>query len=169
MKNSLLTLATALLTVGAAHAQSVADLDTKYGFRDLKFETDTSAIEGLVPSEATPLKLIASRPADAKKIGGATISRIDYGFYQGRLYEVAIVTKGVTNSHALREVLESQFGEGTLVSAAGQDRNWDGKLVRLAYREDPAFHNATVRFTHKKLNEQLQTAQKLVKKGASDL
>lgn len=169
MKKSLLTFAAALFLAGAAHAQSLADLDTKYGFRDLKFETDTSAIEGLAPGEATSFKLLAGRPADNKKVGTATLSRIDYGFFQGRLYEVTIVTKGLINSHALREVLESQYGEGALVSVAGQDRNWDGKLVRLTYREDPAFHNATVRFTHKKLYEQLQAAQKSVKKATSDL
>lgn len=170
MKKYLLTLlAATLLTAGGAYAQSADALDAKYGFRDLKFETDTSAIEGLVFGEATPLKLLASRPSDARKVGAATISRIDYGFYQGRLYEVTLVTKGLTNSHALREVLEGQFGEGTLVSAVAQDRNWDGKQVRLTYREDPAFHNATVRFTCKQLNDQLQAAQKMVKKTSSDL
>jgi len=169
MKKSLLTFAAALLTSGAVWAQSVADLDTKYGFRDLKFETDTSAIDGLVPGEATAVKLLATRPDDSKKIGQATLNSITYGFYQGKLYEVTIVTKGLTNSHALREVLEGQYGEGALVSAAGQDRNWDGKQVRLTYREDPAYHNSTVRFTHKKLNEQLTAAQKSVKKASSDL
>ncbi len=144
MKKSLLTLAAALLVAGAAHAQSAAALDTKYGFRDLKFETDTSAIEGLVRVEATPLKLIASRPTDSHKVGSATIARIDYGFYQGKLYEVTLTTKGLVSSHALREALESQYGEGKLVATMGQDRNWDGQEVRLTYREDPAFHNSTV-------------------------
>ncbi len=175
MKKSLMTLAIALLLGGAAHAQKSAPapispaLDEKYGFRDLKFETDTSAVEGLTVGEATPLRLVAQREADSKKVGAATLNKIDYAFYQGKLYEVTLVTKGLTNSHALREVLESQYGEGALVSAAGQDRNWDGKLVRLTYREDPAFHNATVRFTCKKLEEQLKAAQKTVKKASSDL
>ena len=170
MKKYLLIFAAALLVGGATHAQSAADLDTKYGFRDVKFETDTSAIEGLVTGTATPLKLLASRPTDSRKIGQAAINAITYGFYQGKLYEVNIVAKGLTNAHALREALESQYGEGTLVAAMGQDRNWDGKQVRLTYREDPAFHDATVRFTCKKLNEQLQAAQKMVKKAAaSDL
>ena len=170
MKKSLLIFAATLLVGGAAHAQSAADLDAKYGFRDMKFETDTSAIENLQVGEATPLKLLASRPTDAKKVGTATLSRIDYGFYQGRLYEVTIVAKGLVNAHALREALETQYGEGTLVTAMGQDRNWEGKLVRLTYREDAAFHNALVKFTCKKLNEQLQAAEKKVKKAAaSDL
>ncbi len=169
MKKSFLTFLTAVLLGGAAHAQSVGDLDTKYGFRDLKFETDTSAIEGLQLGEATAAKLLATRPTDAMKVGKATISRIEYGFYMGRLFEVTLITKGLTNSHELREVLESQFGEGALVSAAGQDRNWVGKVVRLTYREDPAFHNASVRFTHKKLYEEYQAAQKSVKRATSDL
>jgi hypothetical protein len=170
MKKLLLTLAVAALAGGAARAQSAADLDTKYGFRDLKFETDTTAIEGLERVEATPLKLTAKRPADALKVGKATISSITYSFYQGKLYEVTLLTKGLVNSKALREALESQYGEGTPINAVSQDRDWNAKQVRLTYREDPAYHNGTIRFTHKKLNEQLQQAQKSVKKAAaSDL
>lgn len=169
LKKSLLPLAAALCLSWAAAAQSVADLDTKFGFRDVKFETDTSAIEGLAPAESTASKYTATRPADVRKVGKATINSITYGFFEGKLYEVTLVAKGLTNSHALRDALEGQFGEGTLVSAAGQDRNWDGKLVRLTYREDPAFHNSTVKFVHKKLNEKQQAAQKSVKKAESDL
>ncbi len=170
MKNYLLTIAAALLTAGAAHAQSAANLDTKYGFQDLKFETDTSAIKGLAPgTETAPFRYATERPADSKKVGGATINRIEYAFFQGKLYEVTLITKGLTNSHTLREALEGQYGEGSLVSTAGQDRNWDGKQVRLTYREDPAFHNATVRLTHKRLAEELAKAQKSQKKSGSDL
>ena len=165
----LLTLAAALLLSGAAHAQSVTELDAKYGFRDLKFETDTSAVENLTITEATPLRLSATRATDAMKIGGATISRIEYVFFQGRLMEVDIITKGLVNSKALREALEGQYGQGTVIAQVGQDRNWTGKQVLLTYREDPAFHNATVRFIQKKMYEKFQAAQKTVKKASSDL
>jgi hypothetical protein len=169
MKKLLCLLAFGLVSAASVHAQSVADLDTKYGFRDLAFETDTSAIEGLTLGESSNFKLLAQRPADNKKVGGATISKIEYSFFQGRLYEVTLTTKGLVNSHALREALEGQYGEGELVSTAGQDKNWIGKRVRLTYREDPAFHNGVVRFTCKKLAEELAKSQKSGKKASSDL
>ena len=170
MKKILFLLAAGLLSATSVAAQSVTDLDTKYGFRDLKFETDTSAIEGLALSEQKSFRLLAERPDDSRKVGKATLNKIEYGFFQGKLYEVTLVTKGLVNSKALREALESQFGEGTLVSAAGQNRNWVGKRVRLTYREDPAFHNATVQFTHIQLAQELAKAEKSVKKsGGGDL
>ena len=104
LKKSLLPLAAALCLSWAAAAQSVADLDTKFGFRDVKFETDTSAIEGLAPAESTASKYTATRPADVRKVGKATINSITYGFFEGKLYEVTLVAKGLTNSHALRRL-----------------------------------------------------------------
>jgi len=169
-------LALTLLAGFATHAQSVKELDNKYGFRDLKFGTDTSAVEGLVAVERRGDRVVYTRPNDKLKVGESTINRITYTFDRGKLVSIQLTTNrtasqpnNMANSRALRNALEEQYGEGERVGE--QDRNWKGERVLMIYREAPAYYDAKVRISTKEFEESNKLNNKVMKtkKAASDL
>ena len=87
-----------LLSVTAAHSQgSLLALDSKNGFRDLKFGTPKHDIKGLeqVCSFAATA-VLCERATDLKEIGEAKLDKIYYIFYRDSLAGVVIGFKGST-------------------------------------------------------------------------
>lgn len=172
-KLPLLTLA--LLLGLAAQAQSVKDLDEKYGFRDLKFGTDTTEVKDLVAVERHGGRVLYSRPSDKMTIGEATLNKITYTFDNGKLVSINLITNrtasqknNFANSRALRNALEGQYGEG---EHAGEspDRTWKGQRVMMLYREAPAYYDCKVRISTKEFEEGNKTNNQGMKKKNSDL
>jgi hypothetical protein len=107
---------------------SLAYLDHKNGFRDLKFG-DPPRAEMVLKEESGDSKYYA-RPTDDLSIGGAHLSQLVYSFYKNRLQAVRMTTKGIVNAQALLEVLRHKHGHDLLYTG--------GELRRLMQRyRDP--------------------------------
>lgn len=174
MKN-LFSVATLLLAAHLSFGQaarpgtiSYPALDEKYGFRDVRFETDTTQIKDLKAIERKGNRTVFVRPTDSNKVGDAKVARITYGFYKGQLADVILTTKGIESSRALLAALEGQYGSGIAVATGSQDKVWNGQRVRMTYVVD-AFYNATIKMAQKQLTDQYQQDQKSFKKNTTGL
>lgn len=101
-------------------------LDAKNGFRDLTFGSWVAVGMQFV-NELDGLKVF-SRPSDDLRIGAGRAEAILYGFYEGKLARVGIVTRGRSNSWAVREVLIEAYGSGT---------SWNSVLANYHGPNDP--------------------------------
>jgi hypothetical protein len=104
---------------------SLAYLDYKNGFRDLKFG-DPPRADMVLKEDSGDSKYYA-RPSDDLSIGGAQLSHLIYGFYKNRLHAVQVGTKEIINSQALLEVLRQAYGRA---SQPNQFKVIDGMGVR---------------------------------------
>lgn len=98
---------------------SLAYLDAKYGFRDIKFGTAISSLKGMVYLEDNPLYPDVkeyTRPSDKKVFGNIPVKRIVYGFYHGRLWEVGVTGYGPEHNTPLYELLKTAYGLGKPLS-----------------------------------------------------
>lgn len=168
-------LALTLLAGLTAQAQSVKDLDEKYGFRDLKFGADTTEVKDIVAVERHGGRVVYARPADKMTVGEATLNKITYTFDNGKLVSINLITNrsasqknNFANSRALRNALEGQYGEGEHASES-QDRTWKGQRVIMTYREAPAYYDCKVRISTKEFEEGNKANNQGMKKKTSDL
>jgi hypothetical protein len=82
----------ALVLGGWAVAQSgsVAVLDERYGFRDLKFEQSIKATKDMVLLEDDGDMKFYTRKGDPLEVGGAKLKKIEYAFYKGKLANITL-------------------------------------------------------------------------------
>jgi hypothetical protein len=113
---------------------SVFYLDSKNGFRDLKFGSTPTKDMELVGVDGDAR--IYQRPHDALEVGEGKCKQIRYVFYKNRLHIVQIVTEGRNNSRAVRDALYAAYGKPTLPSAYGGRDRWIGGKVVAEYSED---------------------------------
>ena len=137
---------------------SLAYLDFKNGFRDLTFGDPYPQTMRLIEDDGETKYY--TRAGDDLTIGGSTVQRIVYGFYQGRFYAVLIETDGYANSRALLEVLREAYGPGTRPNRLMERYAWHGTRVWLTYEEHPRSHEATVIYTSIPLSDERQAAEK---------
>lgn len=121
----------------SALGQGRKALEEKYGFRDLKFETDTSSAKGLRLMAADGRDAYYSRPSDELKIGAARLKEIVYGYSSGRLATVRAVTVS-GDGEALKSALLAQYGRPWVSSNYGKSCMWGSKSVTLSYEENSA-------------------------------
>jgi hypothetical protein len=166
MRYALLTL---LLLPVATFAQNFKALDQKNGFRDLIFGADTTALATRVRQPAkNPNVRIYSRPTDELKIGGAEL--VDIYYYKNHLSDVLIHTKGISNSRALLEALESTFGSAVQPNRYLKDYSWRGKVVFMNYDENSITNDASVFITSQAISKQKREDDAAAAKAAkSDL
>lgn len=87
-----------------------AEMDKRYGFRGLRFETPVAQVKGL--------KLVGSRDgisiyekiAENKILGNARLKAIQYCFYKGQLANIYITATGSTNAQEVVKVLMEAYG-----------------------------------------------------------
>jgi hypothetical protein len=147
---------------------SLAYLDFKNGFRDLKFG-DPPAADMVLKEDSGDSKFYV-RPQDELGIGGATVNRIAYGFYKERLSSILIETKGLTNSRGLLDVLRQAYGIGEQPNRFMNSYTWRGSRAIVSYDENSITHNATVWFFSAPLISEEQADKKAkARKGVSGL
>lgn len=121
------------------------NLDGKYGFRDLKFETAASNIKGLVAlGLASHNSRTYQRPTDSKKVGKYTISSIRYTFYKNRLSGIRIDTHGYTNSRGVLDAFRALYGLGTQDNEYIEEYRWSGNKVLMNYEQNSITDNAVI-------------------------
>jgi hypothetical protein len=147
---------------------SLAYLDFRNGFRDLKFG-DPPTQNMTVFEEGGDTKFYR-RSSDDLTIGNANIKEISYGFYKGRLYSVLLQTGGLINSRALLAVLREAYGPGSRPNQFMDRYLWDGSKVLLYYDQKPISDDAIAMFQSVPLrNERAADEKAKARKGAGGL
>ncbi len=160
----------------SAHAQRVSPseskrrMDAKYGFRDLRFETDTTAISGLKRAFTTGATVFYRRPADNLTVGTATLKSLLYGFVNGKLSRIALETQSVINTTPVREAFQAEYGEGCTVCKTFGDYYWGSDKERISLTINPISGDALL-FIYSKPMAKLEDAakKKAALKATSDL
>ena len=144
-----LVFASILLVGGSAFAGDLESLDADAGF--------AGAILGQPLESFRDLELISERSArgthlyaatgEAPRLGDARLDDVTYGFYQGRLYFLALFTSGRSNAEAALAALRASYGPGIRVPGEASEYVWHGSRVTLHFREDPVTKMGMVGFT----------------------
>lgn len=125
----LLLLSTPALAQTVSPGEAKRRMDSRYGFRDLRFETDTVAVPGLrYVFNDGPVR-IYHRPADTLAVGAARLASLSYGFVAGKLSQVTLMTHGLDNTRTLREAFQALYGEGCTV--CGPAYLWGSSRERI--------------------------------------
>jgi hypothetical protein len=147
---------------------SLAYLDFKNGFRDLKF--GDSPTNDMVLKEDGGDSKYYFRPRDELTIGRAHMDRLVYGFYKNRLAAVLINTKGLWNSRALLDVLRQAYGYGSQPNEFMQRYTWRSARVIISYDGNSITRDASVWFFSIPLtDEEKADKEREARKGVSGL
>jgi hypothetical protein len=159
---------TSRLDSGDPSPGSLAYLDFRNGFRDLKFSD--SPPQGMRVVEDHGDTTYYTRPSDDLTIGDARIKEMTYGFYKGQLYSVLLQTEGLINSHALLEVLRQAYGSGSRPNQFMDRYIWEGSRVVLYYDQKPISDDAIAIFSSVPLKSEKEADEKAkARKGVSGL
>ena len=161
-----------------AHAQNLAALDAKNGFKDAKFGMPLSHFKGM--------KLIYSSPSsgskgyirisDKKAIGDIPLTGITYYFFNNKLRSVH-VRANIKFQPEILQTLEASYGPGNLTahSAGSFYGYWETKNVILQFSEYYAgnkeviaeFYSVTImeeerkyEFSRRQRNDDLKTKKR---------
>lgn len=123
---------------------TLANLDAKRGFRDVKLGMSLESITGLsAPSEEEGMT-IYSRASDSLALGSGTLSRIRYGFSSGRLVMITLEASGAANSDAMLEAFQAAYGPGTQRNRFIKSYFWAGESVLMMYSRKPGQTDSSV-------------------------
>jgi hypothetical protein len=122
-----------LLSSGSAFAQAFGPNQEPDGFRDLEWGTDAEAIKGLkflydgemggsLPADVAdcvkgiPMVRLYQRSGDKLQFGKVKLHGIAYGFCDGKLCEVKLVSRGEKNRKPFMKEVFKRFGEGKRIN-----------------------------------------------------
>jgi hypothetical protein len=161
MKRALALLGTLWLLLPAlALAGDVEALDAENGFRGARFGARLDALDGLellTESGAAGTQLYV-RPDESLEMGDARLDGVTYGFYQKRLYFVAIFTSGRRNTEAVLARYQSNYGPGAAVAGDAIEFVWQGSRVLLHFRQDPVTGVGMAALTSLPMDAQVKSA-----------
>ena len=151
-----------------APTPSEKNLDTKYGFRDAKLETDLSQFSDLELVDEQGQTKFYTRASDELSVGEYAIEQIIYAFYKNKLQLISIRTKGSHNSRGLLQVLRSQYGYGSQPNRYMDKYIWSAKKTQLVYDENSLTNDADIIIVSKPLTrirdkEEAEAAKKAAK------
>jgi hypothetical protein len=112
---------------------SVAYLDWRYGFRDLKFEQSVESSRDMVLIEDDGDLKFYTRKNDSLELGGAKLKLIEYGYYKGKFATVMITADGEADAVALLKSLETDYGPGSKSPRNISKFYWFGDRVLADY------------------------------------
>jgi len=116
---------------------TLAYLDWRYGFRDLKFEQAVDVCRDMVPVEDGGDTKFYSRKNDSLELSGAKLKKIEYGFYKGKLANVTITAADDANAAMLLKSWEADYGPGRKSPKNNNKLYWFGKKVLVDYLPSP--------------------------------
>ena len=161
-----------ILSSFVVHAQNLKTLDDKNGFREYKFGMGHQDIPNLkLVSEDTVTHTSFYEKTDEKlTIGDATVESIGYGFYNDRLYNVLIKTKGLLNSRAVLSVMEGLYGKGEQSNQFIEKYFWLGGVVNAFYSQNSITNDAQIYFGSLPIvEERKKDAEARAKKAKGDM
>jgi hypothetical protein len=144
-----LIFASILLLGGPALAGDLEDLDAEAGFAGATLGQPLEAFRGLelISERSARGTRLYAATGDAPRLGDARLDDVTYGFYQGRLYFLALFTSGRSNAEAALAALRASYGPGKAVPGEASEYVWHGSRVTLHFREDPVTKLGMVGFT----------------------
>jgi hypothetical protein len=154
-------LAALCLFAGVCNAQNITALDAKNGFRDVVFGDTITKFTSLKMFEDSGSAEYYTRTTDDLSAGGATIDRIVYGFYKGRVFSVMLTTKGYANGRTLLQMLRSLYGQSNQPNRDVENYYWMGDTCTLTYAGNPITSNATISYISRRISAQMQADAKL--------
>ena len=155
-------------TVGAGEAKR--RMDAKYGFRDVRFEVDTTSIPGLRRAFVLPPNVFYTRPADNLTVGEAKLHTILYGFVNGKLSQIVLETKTLVNTNPVREAFQAEYGTGCTVCTGMGDYYWGSDKERISIDVNAVTGDGRVVIRSKAMAKvENDAAKQAAKKAASDL
>lgn len=139
-----------------------ANMELRYRFRDLRFETDTAQITGLRIMQPGDI-MYYTRPADKLMVGGAAVT-IVYGFVQGKLATVHLTSITPDGTTKLLAAIVALYGQEDVVNAQQlryfpNKRQWTTSRLTLKF-EQSSPGNAYALFSCNRLQHIYEKQQK---------
>lgn len=149
-----------ILLPAGAQAGDLKALDAENGFRDARFGAELTALPDLqlLTDGGAAGTQIYVRPDEALAIGDARLDGVTYGFFQERLYFVAIFTSGRRNAQAVLNSFQAAYGPGAAVAGEAVEFVWQGSRVMLHFRQDPATGVGMAAITSLEMDAQVKSA-----------
>lgn len=103
-----------LLICGAASGQNLAELDRRFGFKDIRLESIPDSVKGVKlikefkEKEEFPAKLYSVDHDDYKRIGDVKVREIELKAYKDQIYEISVIAE---KDVRLMKALESLYGK----------------------------------------------------------
>ncbi|TAN17201.1 MAG: hypothetical protein EPN37_07040 [Chitinophagaceae bacterium] len=115
----------------------VADLDNKYGFRNIKLGTPLDSINNLVilSIKNNPYS-IYRKTNENLKIGDIKLTDITYSFVDDSLYAILIELNDENDAGELLQMIQNKYGEGIKLNSFSDDYYWRGEKVIAKYHLD---------------------------------
>ena len=149
-----------LVCLGAppALAGGTGKLDDQNGYRGIEFGTSPDSVQGfeLVSDRGAGGTKIYTLASETLDLGDATLDGVTYGYFDDKLYFVALFTSGRGNGIKALAALEEKYGKGTPVISEAKEYVWHGRRVTLHFREDSATHMGMIGFTSISLAAQVR-------------
>lgn len=158
-----------LLSVASANAQSFAGrrkMDEKYGFRDVRFESDSTSISGLKHAFDQRGERYYERPTDNLHIGEAELKAIYYVFVNGKLSEVDLMIEGATNTNAVYAALKEEYGPVYTIPYSGGQMGWTSGTEQILLGTGGT-QQQVIRFLSRKMIKEARDVKKASAKAAS--
>jgi hypothetical protein len=116
-------------------ASSLSFQNEPDGFRGIAWGTDTSAVTGMVYDsqhtwEAGTTSFF-KRKGDELRMGKAILTSIRYGFWEGKLSDVLIETRGRKNWLAFKAACHEKFGRGFKANFYQERYTWSGEKASM--------------------------------------
>ncbi len=161
MKTTKKLLFIAIMLVGiSGFSQNLEKLDEKNGFRDMKFGIPFNSFKNLIITGSDGDHKFYTKSGEVLKLGNYDLKSIDYGFYKNKLYSIYIETDGYSNSTGVLSIMENLYGKGNQRIEGIEEYLWDGKNVKLSYRQNSIDYSATITFMSRPIFSQIKEDKK---------
>lgn len=132
-----LSLLTLVLIANIGLAQDVAELERRYGFKDLKLETLIDSVKGaefkkeIKEKNEFPAKLYAVENDSYKTIGEVKVKSVEVKTYKDIVYEIVVITNKDTR---LMKGMTKSFGQPKYILVT-DTYNWVGENLSLTFKD----------------------------------
>ena len=122
---------------GTVYAQDVAELERRYGFKDLKLGTPIDSIKGaefkkdVKEKNEFPAKLYEIENAEYKNIGEVKVKSVEVKTYKDIIYEIIVITHKDTR---LMKGMTKSFGQPKYILVT-DTYNWVGSNLSLTFKD----------------------------------
>lgn len=99
---------------GAAFGQNLAELDRRFGFKDIRLESIPDSVKGVrfvkefKEKEESPAKLYTVHHESYSRIGDVKVRGVELKAYKDQIYEISVTTE---KDVRLMKALESLYGK----------------------------------------------------------
>ncbi len=126
-----------ILSVSGAFAQDLAELDRKYGFKDLKLRSHIDSVKrtnfkkDIKEKNEFPAKLYEVENDDYKSIGEVKVKKVEVKTYKNLVYEIVVITNKDTR---LMKGMEKSFGKPLYILVT-DSYNWKTDSLSLTFKD----------------------------------